>query len=772
MGKGFQVQGKLNPEQATGQNKGRLADLETMDGLAESPDRAQRFLAMQWFLDPEWGGQASGQRVRVALRRVALETDLALAQGWRKALATWDSDAARSWVESEISNAPLEEALEIAQALQANQQNAGLLRRLAAQLVDPAPDKALPVRVAVEILPLYARILVDAPPAGLVASDVAPLVAGFKHADGRLVLAAFKAFEETVRRLNELDEDARTERVLAVLLQGGVDARLVFFEQTLSAFSPRAEGTLALKGARALQQHVARGHRDMGERGTAQRAWRFRASYLAGMAQIAQGHAASGASDIRHALRLTDHALRSFGDVDIQGSDGGSSRQRRSEYLDVLQERVLALIALNLAETQDGLEPGSPVCLQRAREAHRLHLQGQVLYAGLYGVASGGWDSLFEGRLSPYRLLFHGRRFEDGLSLAALLEMEFEMGRCLSSVAPAELPGFQPYPVSDPSISDPLKDPARRDFVEQIQLARLDRLAAKIDALGGRIGDVQSSPGSRVPEAEIEVYTRLERQRRVLLRRIEQAEGEDGPKILTDLRIPARQALRLARGLRAAGELQRARDLVRAFKDELNSNGISEAWYYLGQERLAQADLELGANLSDGDKPLEAQRWLEAGIERLQGIVQRLEEVEAGPQALKPYRDLLADALVSLAVHANVRLGKPEEALAYYERAYALKQNDFMRVLLACYRARSGKEQEARSLLNSVAVAPSLYYNLACTHALLGDRDDALFWLGKEFGENHPEKAGLQRQQEWARQDPDLVSLREDPGFQALVGRR
>lgn len=749
-----------------------MAEFPTMEQMAASSDRSERFMALQWFLDPEWGGQASEKRVAVALRRIAVEADLGLVRRWRQALATWDSDLARRWVEGEVARGPLEAALEIAKALQANRQNAELFRRLVFHLVDPAPEKTLPVQVAVEILPLYARTLVDAPAGRLTPEDVAPLVAAFKHADGRLMLAAFKAFDEALLRLNELDEDARTERVLAVFMEGGVDARLVYFEQALSAFSPRAEGAMALQSARALQQHVARGHRDMGESSSAQRAWRFRALYLAGLAQISQGNSVEASADLRRALQLTDHALRSFGDVEIQGSEEVVSRQRRSEYLDVLQERVLALLALNLAEFQGGQEPGSDVCLQRAREAHRLHLQGQVLFAGLHGIALGGWDSLFDGRLSPYRLLFHGRRFEDGLALGALLKMEFEMGRCLASVAPFELPGFEPYPVSHPSMGDPLEDPERRDYMGQIQMARLDRLAVEIDAMGERIGNVQSSPGTRVPEAEIEVYTRLERQRRILLRRIEQAEGSDRRKVLLDLRVPGRQALRLSRGLRAAGEMQRARNLIKAFKKDLTDNGISDAWYYLGQERLARADLELGANLSDGDKPLEAQRSLEAGTERLQAIVQRLQEAGAGPKALEPYRDLLAGALVSLAVHANVRLGKPEQALAYYERAYALKQDDFMRVLLACYRARSGKSAEARSLLNSVAVAPSLYYNLSCTHALLGDRDQALFWLRKEFTENHPEPASLKRQKIWASQDPDLVSLRKDPGFQALVGGR
>ncbi|MBL4771405.1 MAG: hypothetical protein JKY61_09750 [Planctomycetes bacterium] len=754
------------------QEPGDLAVLSSMVEMAGHADRVQRIQAMEWLLDPSWGDKAADSRVQVALERVALEPDPEIAGRWRVALAVWDSNPARAWVEREVFRAPVDQALEIVRALQANQRSAALIRRLTGRLVDPEQAGTLAVPVAAQLLPLYARILVDAAPGDFGPADVAPLVAGFKHADGRMLRASFKAFERAVLRLNELDEDARTERVLSVFLDGGIDARLVLFEQALSGFSPRAEGALALGSARALQQHVARGHRNMGERDTAQRAWRFRASYLEGLALIALGDSQAAASELTHALRLTDHALRGFADVDIQASDGTISRQRRGEYLDLLQERVLALIAMNLAAMQGGEEAGSEVCLRRAQEAHRLHMQGQALFAGLHGVALGGWDSLFDGRLSPYRLLFHGRRFEDGMSLQVALHLEFELGRCLASVAPMEMPGFESYPVPDARMGDPLLDPERRDLVGQIQIARLDRLAMEMDVMGERIADVQASPGMRVPEAEIEVYTRLERQRRLLLQRIEQMENGARKQVLLDLRVPGRQGLRLARGLRAAGEMKRGRELVRSFKEDLAANGISDAWYYLGQERLARADLELGANLSDGDKPLQAQRWLEAGTDRLQGILDRLKEAGAGPKALEPYRDLLAGALVSLAVHANVRLGKPEAALAYYERAYGLKQDDFMRVLLACYRARSGNESEARSLLGTVSVAPPLYYNLACTHALLGDRDEALFWLGKELRENHREPASLQRQKIWAAQDPDLHSLREDAAFQALVSTR
>jgi hypothetical protein len=60
---------------------------------------------------------------------------------------------------------------------------------------------------------------------------------------------------------------------------------------------------------------------------------------------------------------------------------------------------------------------------------------------------------------------------------------------------------------------------------------------------------------------------------------------------------------------------------------------------------------------------------------------------------------------------------------------------------------------------------------MACTHALLGETEVALEWLKRDLEENHGSPGARARQQEWARSDPDLASLRGDPRFEALVGR-
>jgi hypothetical protein len=92
-----------------------------------------------------------------------------------------------------------------------------------------------------------------------------------------------------------------------------------------------------------------------------------------------------------------------------------------------------------------------------------------------------------------------------------------------------------------------------------------------------------------------------------------------------------------------------------------------------------------------------------------------------------------------------------------------------MRVLVACYRARSGRADEARALIADLPESPRGYYNLACTHALLGEVAEALRYLELDLEVNRPSLAALERQKAWARGDPDLAALRGDPRFEALT---
>jgi tetratricopeptide (TPR) repeat protein len=78
---------------------------------------------------------------------------------------------------------------------------------------------------------------------------------------------------------------------------------------------------------------------------------------------------------------------------------------------------------------------------------------------------------------------------------------------------------------------------------------------------------------------------------------------------------------------------------------------------------------------------------------------------------------------------------------------------------------RSNPTQAREILVEGLEAHPesrALQYNLACLEAVQGNRDDALAAL-REAIELSPDVA------EWAREDEDLESLRDDPGFRALV---
>jgi hypothetical protein len=56
-------------------------------------------------------------------------------------------------------------------------------------------------------------------------------------------------------------------------------------------------------------------------------------------------------------------------------------------------------------------------------------------------------------------------------------------------------------------------------------------------------------------------------------------------------------------------------------------------------------------------------------------------------------------------------------------------------------------------------------YDLACHHALVGEKERAIEVLREALGLN-PELT------EWSKEDPDFAPLRDDPGYQALYTQR
>ena len=272
-----------------------------------------------------------------------------------------------------------------------------------------------------------------------------------------------------------------------------------------------------------------------------------------------------------------------------------------------------------------------------------------------------------------------------------------------------------------------------------------------------------------VPEAELRIVEDLERHRFVLERmRAEEAPGERA--WTRDLRIPSSAALLLAEDFVAEGRVEEARSLAVELERDIEARGISNWWYAIGHDRVIRAQLLVGSALTDTGRGDEAEQVVLEAAKRIEDLERELEGRGAPAGQLETVRGLLSSALVSLAVNANVRLKDPKKAEEYYERAYSLRKDEFMRALLACYRARAGRADEARGLLRTIRPGPGTWYNLACTHALLGDVDRALELLSDELTQNHPTAESRSRQAEWARGDPDLASLKDDPRFTRLVG--
>src|SRR3954470_1699141 len=68
-----------------------------------------------------------------------------------------------------------------------------------------------------------------------------------------------------------------------------------------------------------------------------------------------------------------------------------------------------------------------------------------------------------------------------------------------------------------------------------------------------------------------------------------------------------------------------------------------------------------------------------------------------------------------------------------------------------------------RELLEDNRQYPALFYNVACVESLAGRKDDAIKHLGEAI-------AGWEGCREMATKDSDFDAIREEPGFEELVG--
>jgi tetratricopeptide (TPR) repeat protein len=125
----------------------------------------------------------------------------------------------------------------------------------------------------------------------------------------------------------------------------------------------------------------------------------------------------------------------------------------------------------------------------------------------------------------------------------------------------------------------------------------------------------------------------------------------------------------------------------------------------------------------------------------------------------------ITNALAALGQNDLARSLRERGILALEKQLDSVPEDVRARMLLASYYAAVGRSDEAvRQLQTAVALRPrdsNVLYNAACTYALLKEPREALDMLkaAKEAG-----WANL----DWAKRDPDLISLRDDPEFLEL----
>ena len=631
-----------------------------------------------------------------------------------------------------------------------------------------------------ELLRGYGRALAELPRGGVVARDRAPLVRGLRHPARGVRRAARLGINRLYVRLVESRELERADQLLADLAADGVEPHDMIYRRVFLALAESGDAARALELASALGR--AAEEAPLQERLT----WRFYALHLGAAAHFAARDFEAALEGFRRASALQDLQIRER--LDLVGDEARRLRGAKTLGAELMVDR-LELAALEemwqgvtlLARDRDVADPAM---LEHLRRCHQILLQTRAVDLKSGSERGGGsFDGLLQRDLGPGPLVLSNERLDawkDGEGLDLLLEL----GRALATVSPSEALGFEPAPEKAQvprELSDPLFDPERRAALEALRTAQETRLQLEFQKTRRAFREDPAQRRNRERLLQMRVRDLQEKRRRDAerLRRagdLADVSSEALRGLLSELAaffVPSRFALDLAESLRAVGRTEEGRALGRRYLADLGGglaggNEVGAAW--LG----AEAEILIGSTFMDERRPQDAEDAFLASVRRLEALENQIESVRAqdpgwAESALAATRTRRSNAYLSLAVNANVRMGDTERALAYFEQAFELDQRDFMQVLLACYRARSGRVAEARAVVANLRATPPLYYNLACTHALLGDTDLALDYLSREFTENHDAPGSLRRQKDWASEDPDLASLRDDPRFQALV---
>ena len=497
-------------------------------------------------------------------------------------------------------------------------------------------------------------------------------------------------------------------------------------------------------------------------------------SLCAQVDQLAARQAGAGAALLRGRVRYL-RALLALRGLELSSSLDSQERDRWRAAVEeqaVAAERELtAVVMRSSAKRAHSLR--SAVALVRllaelsARPAGEFELTEALLEsAGLFVTASlqaehASLDTVCEAADGAFSVLY-----DAGPLMERAADARLEVAAVLRVLVPSEVMGARDVRV-----------PA--DLSERVLALRALRRAHLVRAARRQVDELERQAAYTVlavqerEEQSLEADLELRRQ----LDRLEWRHGDLTEALasatddagLEELRTPAWLTLEAARAAREQGRSEVARAVLTALRSGLDADPRTRNWLW-GIELLAAVESTLGSTLSDAGDPRAAQAELLTSVERLAELLTLLETRGDAPRMLQAIQNQQSSVYVALAVNANVKLGEPQAALEWFEKAWQLRKDDTMRVLGACYRARAQLFNEARSLLQGVVPSSLVYYNLACAHALLGDADQALEYLRLELSDPRAATGALERRKQWAREDPDLKSLRGDARFQTLVG--
>jgi hypothetical protein len=758
--------------------------------LLGDPDPQVRRLLALWLGNPALAETLASERVAALERLMLADPNDHVRTKAREGLADCALAEAVPVLDRALPVLPPEEAERAAAALA---QLPGGRERLIARLA-AAPAEAsvgsdappLPEGVQAALLLGYGRALAEVPGGGEAPRERLPFLRARNHPALVLQAAARASLASFVSRAAELSEAERAERVLALLGGEGWPREECLRRQLDLAWLERGDLPAALGLARALARAAAGLAPEDAED------WELRARMFEGAALYALGQTAEAAQLFGALSARLDASCARRSDLfpfpfpaplARAWTRGGGAAQIDRQHLAALAHLWLALLALDA-------EAGGVAVLSELRAAHVLFLESRVVALRTEAIDPTTLDSLLDRDLSPYTLVL----FNEHLAPAgrgAALDRALALADAWGQVAPLEMQGLGAKPPPAP-IYDVLLDPERFGLLVAMRSAQL----AEVERRLGELSDAFLGP--RDPDARASQQDLLERYRHFLETsereervQLVRARKEAGERALTsdemrtiharllDNLTPSLHAHTLAGELRSEGRSTEARALCERALGVLSTAPLGSS--LLSELASARFELLRGSTLMDDGRPADAEQAYQGAERRLAAIEKQVEERAAAAAndaelaqqyagQVRQIREWRGDALLSLAVNANVGLGDPQRALGFFERAYDLNQSSFMRVLRACYRARSGKRSEALTVLAGVVPVPSLYYNIACTHALLGDTDLALDFLERDLRENHPTPGSRAQKREWALKDPDLSSLRGEARFQRLFG--